>query len=163
MTRPTPTREEIAAVVRDRARRGSYQMSGESLPYETFAGEVADAVLALFAHPEPTPTATPDQRDELADDFTPTTDQVRLVFGRGWLCTCWADRRRNGIHDDDKGHPEFDRWLTRIRQEAKAEALREAAAVPAWSNEFIPEHIAFGQWLRARADRIANGDDREDA
>lgn len=82
------------------------------------------------------------------DEYVPSDTDVRSV----WV-----------VHERDCGwapHPgdpsaEFDRFIARVRREAKAEALREAASAP------IPRDALASQtrgWLRTRAYQIETGE-----
>lgn len=74
----------------------------------------------------------------------PTTDEVRATF-------VWGSMNEGPANRADI-EAEFDRWLVRVRAEAKAEALREAA------ERTYSRGIAG--WLKTRAAQIekeANG------
>ena len=75
-------------------------------------------------------------------EYTPTTDEVRSRHA--------YSRKMNGVpfHDEESA-ARFDRWLDTTIRQAKAEALREAAA------EVYPRAAI---WLRARASRIEAGE-----
>ena len=77
-----------------------------------------------------------------AAEYTPTTDEVRNRHA--------YSRKMNGVpfHDEELA-AHFDRWLEATIRQAKAEALREAAA------EVYPRAAI---WLRARASRIEAGE-----
>ena len=74
------------------------------------------------------------------NEYTPTTDDVRNDYR--------FSNKRPDVCGKDFGD-EFDRWLDATIRQAKAEALREAAA------EVYPRAAT---WLRARASRIEAGE-----
>ena len=77
-----------------------------------------------------------------AAEYTPTTDGIRNRHAHS--------RKMNGVpfHSEELA-AHFDRWLDATIRQAKAEALREAAA------EVYPRAAT---WLRARASRIEAGE-----
>ena len=78
-----------------------------------------------------------------AAEYTPTTDEVEenYIYGR-------YDGHQMTLSAEDAG-AEFDRFIATTIRQAKAEALREAAA------EVYPRAAT---WLRARASRIEAGE-----
>lgn len=92
-------------------------------------------------------------------DHTPTLDEARAIYALG-----------TPAHHVSIGgaYAEFDRAIEKVRAEAKAEALREAADLLApkgiiwWGDlgvrvseqPFDPPHVSLDDWLRARADKI---------
>lgn len=93
-------------------------------------------------------------------EYTPTTDELRDI---------WVDYNLNplprsqGISLIETAQADFTRWLESVRDEAKAEALREAAGefqVNTWASVLtggIVTRTRNGQevsdWLRARANQ----------
>jgi hypothetical protein len=56
----------------------------------------------------------------MSDEHTPTTEVVRAHYA-------WKSQSVAYAKDFDRGLEQFDRWLERVKAEAKAEALEEAA------------------------------------
>ena len=86
------------------------------------------------------------------NEYTPTTEQVRHGYADGLAGT---SRTRQ------ESCAEFDRWLDTTIRQAKAEALREAAAYllnRAWPINFFPGVAGSAQELEARASRIEAGE-----
>lgn len=85
----------------------------------------------------------------MAEDYTPTTAQVRQLYANSM---------------DPAG---FNRWLAEVRREAAEKALRDAADDPV-AEEFLRalppaeygEHAVetSAEWLRRRAAHIARGE-----
>jgi len=74
----------------------------------------------------------------MTDEYTPTTEQVRESY----------------IWDRWNGGPAFDRWLTQVIAEAKAEALWDAANAAEDSDPIEHPFVGldeFTAWLRNRA------------
>ena len=88
----------------------------------------------------------------MADEYTPTTDEVRERFIDGFPFDTWAVSR-------DQCGREFDRWLTARDRAVAAGALREAA-------DHVDRHpwrdylmATPGGLLRVLADHIEKGAD----
>lgn len=99
----------------------------------------------------------------MSDQFTPTLDEVRAIYALG-----------TPAHHVSIGgsYAEIDRVIAKVRAEAKAEALREAAdATQSWiesplmclskcSDQECRDCIRidalneYATWLRARADKL---------
>ena len=78
-------------------------------------------------------------------EYTPTTEDVRAVFGDGYP----VYKRQ------------FDQWLNSTIRQAKAEALREAAGYllnRTWPIDFFPGVAGSAHDLTFRASRIEAGE-----
>lgn len=87
------------------------------------------------------------------EPFIPHADSIQIA----WVLMC-KQLRISTQPPVEELEAEFDRFLARVRQEAKAEALREAA--DHWhdnADHTTPADID-PDWLRARADHIETGD-----
>ena len=103
----------------------------------------------------------------MSEQWTPTTDQVRSFY---------AHDSEDEYHDPiaypshvRSAEQAFDRWLAQVQREAKAEALREAAAEwtqGEWAgatryHNRVADRLAsaqyVGDWLRDRAEQIEDG------
>lgn len=90
----------------------------------------------------------------MADEYTPTDEQVRVGFVAALQ---WACEAEGGDVDETEALASYDRWLAahdaQVRRKAKVEALREAA-----DEDFNQEPLYSGPHpfdvLNARADRI---------
>ena len=90
----------------------------------------------------------------MAEDYTPTTGEVRATFRSGWTLTREGTSAGAG--------PAFNRWLIDHDRQVAAQALRDAAdevdldptATGGYSGHRNAE-AAAETWLRARADTLA--------
>lgn len=81
-------------------------------------------------------------------EYTPRTDDVRALY------VLATPPHRVSIGD---GKAEFNRWLAKVRAEAKAEALREAAsAYPVMLRDMV-SRPSVAAWLRDRAEQYKDG------
>lgn len=75
-------------------------------------------------------------------DYTPSLDEIR---------DCYKYSSAEAHESPGDAHFAFDRAIAKVRAEAKADALREAADhLPTQSKE----RMSMGYWLRARADKL---------
>ncbi|OIH86005.1 hypothetical protein BLJ79_04210 [Arthrobacter sp. UCD-GKA] len=84
---------------------------------------------------------------------TPTLGHVRTAY------ICHKVDCRDAPRTESMVQAEFDRAIAKVRAEAKAEALREAAAAygPAQISGFFPGRDGYTKaWLNHRADEVAS-------
>lgn len=89
------------------------------------------------------------------EPFVPHADSIQTA----WVLMCQQSRVSTQPPVEEL-EAEFDRFLTRVRREAKAEALREAAGDIVWSAETLPHmtpHDA-ARGLMRRATEYETGD-----
>lgn len=82
-----------------------------------------------------------------ADPYTPTVEEVRTDY-----VLAYADRDSSQL----LAGAAFDRFIAKVRDEAKADALREAGA--AVMGERLETETEAGNWLDERAERIEAGE-----
>ena len=90
----------------------------------------------------------------MSEQWTPTTDQVRSFY---------AHDSEDEYHDPiaypshvRSAEQAFDRWLARVRREAKAEELRKVSE--SFERSIVPNGAEIGSWLSDRADRMEAGE-----